>query len=1374
MKSLFGICSELSTISFRHRLIHLHLFLRNCPAHFHLDTEVIGSYFSPSETPFTCHQAENPVFKTNSTPEPCSATRWWLRILLGIILLAETGLSWAAEPDSTLGAASPAPWQRFISAGGKVGWAAVQSVATANYRAYDLEDLVPLEQVYLPKIALPQEEHPSLLFCEDEKDLIRQRTLREPYSGWWGIVLQRAETGLATDLSNPQLEESRRAYAAKSCAFAYVVTGELPFLEKAREGLLHISPPPAVTTPEGGRTGQGWGDWVRASALMLDYCVAYDLVAQDLSPENRHLVTEKIAAETEQLYRGLIFAPPNNHKTLMAVAVGTAALTIPSYGWKETQTWLDAAIINLRSGLAQIDGDGSYREGVFYAGYIARLLFPFALYLRRTTGEDLFRHRRIEDLVQWVLRIGKPDGSIPLFDDAWQKTRTYLPILVGQSRLGGVARWIYESEPREASDQVNEVEFICAFDDRVAPEHPPWERTAFFPDGGMAVFGDDWSSKGIYLLLLGEEKRTLASSHEHIDPGNFVLHANGQDLIIDSGYGPRGRISTSRPWHLSAEGHNMLLVDGRGPNANLFSQDQLGGHLVHCFRSTPVSGAAVKARYGGTDIQRTVYFLGQRYFIVFDWLASPEPHDYELVLHGMGRAQREEPERVTWASGTGKLLVEFLSPAQPPPEVSLRTGQHTPYYGGWETHTYIRARKPRMREAHFTTLLLPQRVGSWGLKSVDLPVLSAGLAQAREISGERLNGCRHQVITTDGQQASAGGVTTDGLVCVTGFGADGEREFFVNAQGTFYTQLGDTCYFSDRPVTITMLTGRDRWAGYVDAGSEEVVIQMETDFDPGHVRFGEFPIDYEYREGRVWLRLKGSGPLELGAGPPMMFTPQGSRERFPFLERLAGQREPMARWEELSPEQRFLVENQALALTRKGLNEPIEELSTKVGLGPKGFERALGLVTGLADQAYDPQNWARLNLPQHLEGQRALAGATLTYAQEGHLTEGGWRVERLEGQLSEGSWGSVKVGHYSPFPEAMLRTLRLDTRKFSLVTGLEKMKEKQRHQFSTSYLWGSATWGLDVYTQDGDDDYGLNLFWRGRSVTAEASQYRGPGITPGRRLFLSHRGRAFSPQAELWDPGASGEMELRMSWASAPFRGITWEFSSLLDQLPRHPLIREVGNTVSCRGGAGNGQLYIFYQEGRGSHGWVTFTQEWSTSRWNVGANFLQWGRPFVSEEKFSLLWNWNGWASLSTALSHRHHSPLGDDALSLELSGHLRPEKATRIQLRMEGSSPQSRPTAWGLGIDRWGQLSWGGGWTRLRPRGRESGSQLSIHGGWTGDGRTGLRGRAELELSSENRIEAYQIEFSQEGSTCSPGLLLSKDPMTGVRNDGFLRFRF
>lgn len=1312
--------------------------------------------------------------KTDLTAVSLSLGKCCLMGFVSIILLAGIGLTWANEVTPATGSTSPLGLKKLASAGKRVGWAALKGVATADYRAYDLEDLLPLEQVYLPKIALPAERHPSLLFSEDQKDLIRQRISREPYARWWQHILQNANSSLVTNLSDPHLEESKRAVAAKSCAFAYLVTRELSYLEKAREGLLHISAPPAVTTPEGGKTGVGWGDWVRASSLMLIYCVAYDLVAEDLSPTDRLLVAEKIAAETDQLYRNLKFAPPNNHKILMAAAVGTAALTLSSYGQGEAQAWLDAAMTNLRSGLAQIDEDGSYREGFYYAGYIARVLFPFILYLDRTTGHNLFRHRRLESLVQWIIRAGKPDGSIPLFDDAWQESRIYLPILVGQSQLGGVARWIYERERRVASGLLREVEFICAFDDRVLPEPPPWERTAFFPDGGMVVFGDGWASDGIYLLLLGEGEKALASGHEHLDPGHFILQAYGQDMLIDAAAGPRGASSDGRSWYLSSEGHNMLLVDGKGPSGNPFSGDPSGGQLLHCFRTPQISGAAVRTRYRGTEIQRTVHFLGHRYFLIFDQLSSPDAHEYELALHGLGEAFMQGPEKVSWSTAPTRLEVDFLSPEKDPLDISLRTGQHSPIWKQKKSHTYIRAKKTRCREAQFVTLLLPQGGERCQLKSADIPVASSSRAQVREISGEAMSGARHLVIAAEGGMTTAEGVTTDALICVTGFGADGAKQFFINGQGTLYAHLSDTCYISDSPITVSMVTEGSRWSGYVDAGEREVTILLDIGFDPGHVRFGQFPLEYEYRHGKVKLHLAGSGPLELGDGPPQVFTPQGSRDHYPFLEQLAWQDAPMARWEELSPEGQFLAQIQAMDVAREQVNGPLRKLSQRLGLGPDGLDRALGLTTGLAHKAYDPHNWARLNVPEHLEGTSTWGGVELYYYQDGYLTEEGLRLERLEGQLDTKGRTSVKVGHYSPYPEVKYERLSLNLGTISLATSLERIQDQRRHQFSAFHRPGGMVWGVQGYTHKGSDVYGIDLLLRGPSLTAEASQYRGAGESPGRRVLLSHRGRIFSPQAEFVDPGSAGGKNFRVSWASTPLSDFTWDFSSLLVHRSGQTKVLELSNTVSGLGENLGGQWYSVYQNSHGIRGSGKLHWKGDSARLTLGIAYDEQRRPLITQEVLSLQRDWGWWISTATSVSHEHSAPEGRDRVRMALSAHLMPTGTTRIHLRLEGNSRESRRVTWGLAMDRWGSISWGGGWHRLWTPLGERYSQVSAHASWRTSTGRGIRGRAEVQLISKDRVESYEIEIQQLGHPCSPGLLLSKDPLMGIRNDGFLKFLF
>jgi hypothetical protein len=72
--------------------------------------------------------------------------------------------------------------------------------------------------------------------------------------------------------------------------------------------------------------------------------------------------------------------------------------------------------------------------------------------------------------------------------------------------------------------------------------------------------------------------------------------------------------------------------------------------------------------------------------------------------------------------------------------------------------------------------------------------------------------------------------------------------------------------------------------------------------------------------------------------------------------------------------------------------------------------------------------------------------------------------------------------------------------------------------------------------------------------------------------------------------------------------------------------------------------------------------------------------------------------------------------------------------------------------------------------PEGSKS-NRISLHGTLAA---ADLRGRAELDLQAGERVVAYEIEIQRLGDPLSPGLLFSKNPSTGVRNDGFIRFRF
>jgi hypothetical protein len=1301
----------------------------------------------------------------------------WKILVIGVaiagLLLTSSTPAGAKKAGQTESDQSRSSWTALASTAGQAALSIAEGIATGDYRGYNLEDILPLEQVYVPEIALPLERHPSLLFSAADADLVRARIQREPYGRWWDEVLRRARSSLAVNLSDPQLTEARRAQAVKSCAFAWLITGQKQYLHKARQGLINISPPPAVTTPEGGQPGLGCGDWIRASFIMPMYCLAYDLTAEDLSASDRGAISARIAAEADQLYQHLIFAPPNNHKSIMATAVGTAALTIPEYDREQTQAWLDAAILHLRSGLSQIDRDGSYREGVFYAGYVSQLLFPFLFYLKQATGTDLFSHHRVSDLTAWFLRIGLPNGDIPLFDDAWQESHQFLPLLVGQSPLGGVARWRREQFPPVSSGLLHEVEFICAFDDRVPAQSPPWERTAFFPEGGLAVFGNEWSSDGIYLLLLGESGRVQSSGHEHVDPGHLILHAFGQELLTDPAAGPRGRQSVDRSWYLSGEAHNMLLVDGRGPINHPFSDDQLGGDLMHCFSSPALSGAAVRTRYAGTQIQRNVFFLGQRYFLLFDQLRSSQAHQYDLVLHGLGQARLENPQRVSWTSQDVSLWVQILDPEKDPPELSLRNGQRSPVYLHPQSYTYLRAGRSPRKRTQFRTLLLPQRNGSPGLTVTEVPISSQEQARAWEIRGPDLQGAGHTILTTDGNRAVAGGISTDARISVTAVDKLGQREFFLAAEASFYEHLGDTCFLSNRPVTFSLITRSDRWSGYLDAGQDTVTLFLETGFDPGQVRFERVPHTYRYHSGQVELRLTGSGLLELGGGMPLIHIPEKFRDRYPFLEQVARQENPRARWEELTPEQQLLAQQQAVDLTKGRLAPPLRNLSRKMGLGPNGLEQAFGVITGLADKAYDPEHWARLNLPEHLHGRADGPWGEMSYQQRGIITATGVRMEQLEGRLGAHNGALWKVGYYAPHSDETYGLLEYRGLKYSVLAAREEAQNRGQQSLSVYRHPGDRLWGLQGRVGDGWDEYGLDLLFRGSSLTAELSQQVGPQRRRSRRLFLTGHDHHFSPRLEWQDENQPASGRLSAGWTSRPVDGCSWDLDARLQERDRRWEVGQLISLITAVRPVLTGAWNSIFQEDIGWLGWAQLHGEHRDTRWTLRCRYGQHHRPFLAQQVLSVWRDWDGWVSSTSSLSYRPGRRPKDDLLA-DLSMHLQPPGTMRWHFKLASHFRRREKIDWGVGLDHRGRPSWGGEWMRKWSHLESYSSYLTLHGGATNSRGRGLRGIVEIRFCPSYDVAGYRIEIRQIGSTYSPGLLFSKQPLVGVRNDGFIRFRF
>ncbi|MBC8416277.1 MAG: heparinase II/III family protein, partial [Candidatus Cloacimonetes bacterium] len=559
--------------------------------------------------------------------------QYYRKIVLSILLLLLVHSLYSDDSDQ----------KPFIK---QIGEEFLMGVLQANYRETPIDEILPVNQVPIGNIQLPPiKTHPSLLFKPEKINSIRGRRFRVPYSEWADNIIE-ATLELNYPADSPLLFELTRSKIAKLNAFAFFLTQNKSFLNEAICALTNIGETKPPDTAEGGNPGIGWGDWMQAAEALQNYAVAYDLVYSELGEDQIIFIEDRFAAKTDQIYKNFtripgslnstnlaigFGIPKNNHIIDISCGVATVAMVLDH---RNSEKWFKAAIAELQSGLAFILPDGSYREGAYYARFVASRMFPFFFYLNNVTNENLFEHPVINRLNRWLIDLEKSDGSVPDFDDAYPEKLLYQPIAVGLSPLGKELRYLFENNINRFSRfNANFVEAFCAFDDRVKPRKPATGSAVFYPDGGISVFH---GNNDIYGLFLGEPGRPYLCNHEHIEPTAFTLSAYGKNFLIDVGYGPKGINDPNRNWYTSAQSHNIPLINGLGPDQNPIWGDDLGGEMLAYFQSEPFSSSTVKAFYRDTEITRTIWFAGRKYFIVIDNLKSEFRNRYSIPWHGLG------------------------------------------------------------------------------------------------------------------------------------------------------------------------------------------------------------------------------------------------------------------------------------------------------------------------------------------------------------------------------------------------------------------------------------------------------------------------------------------------------------------------------------------------------------------------------------------------------------------------------------------------------------------------------------------------------------------------------------------------------------------
>lgn len=465
------------------------------------------------------------------------------------------------------------------------------------------QDTIPPEWGPLWQPCLPvRERHPSLFFDEADRPRMLERTKVSPTAYWW-----KSFTGSGY----------RSAQAAK-----WWLLRDETAARQARDDL--------VSKPIWREPAHGYIE--PSSHHLADAAIAYDLLAAwpGLTAADHQVIRDKIAAEAEYYYATMDNVPGGcnygNQRTLGCSALGMAALALCEYtGSAHTPAqWLTRALYQIRreENWWFFRPGGHFVEGLGYTDYMGSLFAPFVLAYERASGTYLFADPRLREWLTFAAYQTTAQGEyIPWGTCECSRVVRFFALLSNERYgrdLAPLCNWAFNWRTGGPYGLLS-LAALAIWEQDVPGEMPPPSQA--FGGAQTVVLKENWGHDAVTVWFAGKDPTwPLAyryGTYSQGDAGHFVLAAWDEVLAADSGYDHW----KSKDYY-GAEFHNVLLVDGKGPEQNTTAV------LTDAVTEGTVRRATVTVSYQGATIRRTVALVRGRYVVVGDAVQADAEHDY--------------------------------------------------------------------------------------------------------------------------------------------------------------------------------------------------------------------------------------------------------------------------------------------------------------------------------------------------------------------------------------------------------------------------------------------------------------------------------------------------------------------------------------------------------------------------------------------------------------------------------------------------------------------------------------------------------------------------------------------------------------------------
>ena len=558
-----------------------------------------------------------------------------------------------------------------------------------------------------------------------------------------------------------------RAFCAGAhhLAFAYLVTGDRRFAEAVAKRLDSLS----RWNPDGSTTIQH-NDEPHMS--VINWCpFAFDWTFDALDAGRRERFVAHLARRADNTLAHLErlryeINPISNHAGRMLPFLGNCALALAGHH-ERAGVWLRYVLEQMVSMYPAWGAEaGGWAQGFSYGGAYVRWGLEFVFALRTALGVDLYRkpffrsHGRFYALCLPPYAWQNPFGDGGERDFAKTHAALITRHLAAMTGDEAVARYAAQvesglKEPIDADPLV-----VLAEADAVGVAQPPPAESSLagagvaqaplgenprgepspaaasslsshpragaphtphtsecFADVGWVAMRRNLDDPEDDIALVLKSSPYGPISHSHGDQNSIALSAWGKPLLIRTGYYTGYGSPHHHNWIRQTKAHNSVTVGGVGQWLDCFDAV---GRIAAFKRGREFAYACgdASAAYGDrmTRFHRHVLFIGRRYFLIVDDLASAVGTTFDWHLHSFERMEMDESHKHVRIAREGATLdVDFVTDwdlrftrtdAFDPPNDDVEQG---PYPAQW----HFRATTvPVSRRARVGMLLIPNRTGN--------------------------------------------------------------------------------------------------------------------------------------------------------------------------------------------------------------------------------------------------------------------------------------------------------------------------------------------------------------------------------------------------------------------------------------------------------------------------------------------------------------------------------------------------------------------------------------------------------------------------------------------------------------------------------------